>query len=132
MNTPLQQLHAAFPTWKISFSSSSNKYTATRKTIKGTIKVKCEGANRLARSIEKANADYFGEKIPCPVCRTGKDKTWHLVCNACWAKVPLADQESLMSLYKHERGSEAHVMQCRSIVRTLFEARRQPTESKVA
>jgi len=60
----------------------------------------------------------------CPVDQVPKEKSWHLVCPACWQTVPIADREEVYRLYKTERGSERHVLKCRTVVRHLMEERR--------
>ncbi len=55
----------------------------------------------------------------CPVCNEPKEKRWHLVCPYCWVKVPDADQAEIYDLYKRARGSTAHAMKCRAVVRSL-------------
>ena len=60
----------------------------------------------------------------CPVCSEPKEKRWHLVCPYCWVKVPAADQEEIYRLYNESRGSVAHVMKCRTVVRALLIAAR--------
>ena len=62
--------------------------------------------------------------LRCPVCSEPKEKRWHLVCPYCWVKVPDADQEEIYRLYKESRGSEAHAMKCRTVVRALCVAQR--------
>ncbi len=65
----------------------------------------------------------------CPVCNAPKDKRWHLVCPACWAKVPAADQADVYELYSTRRGSPAHTKKCRQIVRALYVAEKKATKA---
>lgn len=55
----------------------------------------------------------------CPVCNEPKEKGWHLVCPYCWVKVPDADKDEVYELYRKARGSTAHVMKCRAVIRAL-------------
>ncbi|MBI5768729.1 MAG: hypothetical protein HZA93_13105 [Verrucomicrobia bacterium] len=64
----------------------------------------------------------------CPVCSAPKDQRWHLVCATCWAKVPFADQQEVYRLYKEQRGSTAHTLKCRTVVRALCVAQREAAQ----
>ena len=59
----------------------------------------------------------------CPVCHSPKDKPWHLVCAACWTKVPMPDRELVYEQYKKARGSKAHREICMRIVYSLAKKR---------
>lgn len=43
-------------------------------------------------------------------CRCGrpKEKSWHLLCPTCWAKIPIALQEEVYQAYNKCAGSEWH------------------------
>jgi hydroxypyruvate isomerase len=66
----------------------------------------------------------------CPVCHEPKEMKRHLVCPACWVKVPEADQREVYRLYEHARGSEAHRVKCLEVVRDLH--RKTPRHQRKA
>lgn len=67
----------------------------------------------------------------CPICHEPKEMKRHLVCPACWRKVPEADQREVYHLFDTERGSLRHAKKCRSVVAALWR-QRKPNERKAA
>lgn len=52
-------------------------------------------------------------------CGASKDKSWHLVCATCWAKVPPVLQGEVYESYKEKQGSPRHLTAVREALRSL-------------
>lgn len=42
---------------------------------------------------------------PCPRCGSEKDKNWHLVCAACWGRLPQHLRDELYDSWQQHRGT---------------------------
>lgn len=71
-----------------------------------------ELGHRAAQKAEKC-----ADLRPCS-CGKPRSKPWHLVCEECWALVPLPLQELVYRLFRTQQGSDDHV----AAVRRCFEA----------
>lgn len=41
-------------------------------------------------------------------CGSEKSKSWHLVCNTCWEKIPQEIRDELYAAYTEAQGTERH------------------------
>ncbi len=64
-------------------------------------------------------------RVSPPRCRCGNLKAhdWHLLCQACWARLPVDLQDEVWNAYREQRGSERHTAAMRAAIEFL---RRQP------
>lgn len=59
----------------------------------------------------------------CPVCQQSKKQAWHLLCPACWEKVPSSSKTEVNDLQRIANNTPRHITKCREIVRYLIRLR---------
>jgi hypothetical protein len=50
-------------------------------------------------------------------CQNKKERSWHLLCAACWNQVPKELQDRVWTEYRKKRGSGAHMDAIRDVFR---------------
>ena len=61
----------------------------------------------------------------CPGCRNATlQRSWHLVCPACWNKLPAELRDELWEAFQKEPGTERHRVAVRQVLQYLKDNRK--------